>query len=245
MIGFVYLWINNLNGKKYVGLHVGNEDDGYVGSGVGFKRAVAKYGIENFERKILYREYESEEALYQKEFDIINELNAVFSTEFYNMTNYDPKYVNFVDGKKERVVSDETREKIRQAKIGSSASEETREKMSKTRKGRPSPTKGMNGLTKGSRNGQFGKKWYNNGKTDKTFFPGEEPDGWVLGRVRGVKKGKDNPFYGKKHSDETKEKLSKKMSGRYDGENNPFYGKKHTKKTRKKMSQPRSKNEDC
>jgi hypothetical protein len=29
-----------------------------------------------------------------------------------------------------------------------------------------------------------------------------------LGRVRGVYKGKDNPFYGKTHSDETKRKIS-------------------------------------
>ena len=44
-------------------------------------------------------------------------------------------------------------------------------------------------------------------------------------------------FYGKKHDDETKQKISKAMN-KYDrsGENNPFYGKKHTPETLKKMT---------
>lgn len=49
--------------------------------------------------------------------------------------------------------------------------------------------------------------------------------------------GKNNPFYGKHHSDETKKILSQKLKGRnrtdqfkqnVTGKNNPFYGKKHT-----------------
>lgn len=42
-------------------------------------------------------------------------------------------------------------------------------------------------------------------------------------------KGKGNPFYGKNHSKETKNKISKINSdGRMKGENNPFYGKKQS-----------------
>jgi len=46
--------------------------------------------------------------------------------------------------------------------------------------------------------------------------------------------GKNNPFYGKKHSDEYKRKVSIRMSG----EKNPFYGKKrpkHSEKMKKKI----------
>ena len=43
-------------------------------------------------------------------------------------------------------------------------------------------------------------------------------------------------FYGKSHSNETKEKTSNTMRGRNVGENNPFYGKKHTSETLKKIS---------
>lgn len=43
--------------------------------------------------------------------------------------------------------------------------------------------------------------------------------------------GKNNPFYGKKHSEESKRKISEKVSGL----NNPFYGKHHTEKTKEKL----------
>lgn len=220
-IGFIYLWINKLNGKKYIGLHVGKEDDSYIGSGVHFKRAIIKHGIENFERKILYKEYESEQNLYKKEFEIINELNAVFDSQYYNLTNFDPKMVKFIDGKKERIISEETKEKMRKSRLVTKASQSTKDKFSRARKGKPSPTKGMKGLTSGKRNGQYGKKWYNNGITDMTFKEGEQPDGWVLGRIRGVFSGKDNPFYGKTHTEETKRASSIKNKGKNTGEANP------------------------
>ena len=54
MSGYVYKWVNNLNGKWYSGSHKGATDDGYTGSGICFKRAVNKYGIENFTRHVLY-----------------------------------------------------------------------------------------------------------------------------------------------------------------------------------------------
>ena len=40
-------------------------------------------------------------------------------------------------------------------------------------------------------------------------------------------KGEGNPFYGKKHSKETIEKIRVKKIGKMTGKDNPFYGKKH------------------
>ena len=60
-------------------------------------------------------------------------------------------------------------------------------------------------------------------------------------------KGKNNPMYGKKHTQESKDKMSKAKKGKYTGknhpmygrrgENNPRYGKKHKPDTLKKMSE--------
>ena len=48
--------------------------------------------------------------------------------------------------------------------------------------------------------------------------------------------GEENPFYGKSHTDSSKEKMSETHKGIYDGDKNPMYGKQHSKETREKMS---------
>jgi len=50
--GFIYKWVNHVNKKYYIGSHYGPLDDGYVGSGVWFRRAYNK-NPENFSRTIL------------------------------------------------------------------------------------------------------------------------------------------------------------------------------------------------
>ena len=48
----IYLTTNLVNGKKYIGLDM-NNDNNYFGSGVYIKRAIKKYGKENFTKQIL------------------------------------------------------------------------------------------------------------------------------------------------------------------------------------------------
>lgn len=63
----------------------------------------------------------------------------------------------------------------------------------------------------------------------------------------------NNPFYGKKHTTESKKKMSEARTGKYTGElnnfygadhsgkNNGFFGHKHTEESRKKMSKTKAK----
>jgi group I intron endonuclease len=53
-------------------------------------------------------------------------------------------------------------------------------------------------------------------------------------------KGKLNSFYGKHHTNETKQKFSKDRKGKNLGESNPFYGKSHSEETKKKLSEQAS-----
>lgn len=54
MYYMIYETTNLINGKKYRGAHSCKDlNDGYLGSGKLLKKAIEKYGVQNFERKIL------------------------------------------------------------------------------------------------------------------------------------------------------------------------------------------------
>ena len=83
---FVYLWRNNINGKFYVGSHIGTLNDGYTGSGKYFNNAVKKYGIENFTRTImLYLKGEDRQTILDYEAELIQILMNNSKMCLYNL----------------------------------------------------------------------------------------------------------------------------------------------------------------
>jgi len=51
--------------------------------------------------------------------------------------------------------------------------------------------------------------------------------------------GENNPFYGKHHSEETKQKISENRKGKACGKNHPFYGKHWTEEEKTQISNNR------
>jgi len=80
---FTYKTTNRINGKIYYGKHeTHNLEDGYLGSGVRFSRAVKKYGAENFTREVLSF-YPDRESMVAAEKALITE-DVVKSKNTYN-----------------------------------------------------------------------------------------------------------------------------------------------------------------
>ena len=83
--GFIYIWTNKINEKKYIGKCWGDPSSSYIGSGKYFKRAIKKFGIEHFKREILETCFSKKE-LKEKEQYWLDFYNAALSDEFYNIS---------------------------------------------------------------------------------------------------------------------------------------------------------------
>ncbi len=203
MYHIVYLSTNLINGKRYIGDHsADNINDNYFGSGVLIKKAIKKYRKENFKKEILEWFSTKEEAFNAQEKYIIqyntlipNGYNISLKGGHQVRNSLNEETINRL---KRRIISEETREKIRKSwikrKIEKPTSKETKEKMS-------------------------------------------------LSRI-----GKNNSFYGKHHSEETKKKLKnadkkytqtekykENMSKSTAGNKNGMFSRHHSAEAREKI----------
>ena len=83
----VYKTTNKINGKIYFGAHEvkgKNPNDSYMGSGTHIKKALKKYGKENFEKEILFF-LDNEDDMNDKEREVIAEHDGVADPNCYNV----------------------------------------------------------------------------------------------------------------------------------------------------------------
>lgn len=82
---YIYKITNLVNGMIYIGVHRTDDmDDGYMGSGTYIKRAIAKHGIDNFEKEIIQ--------VYDVYKDALNHEARLVTEDFINMSdNYNIK----------------------------------------------------------------------------------------------------------------------------------------------------------
>lgn len=196
----IYKITNKINSKIYIGKHQTKDlDDGYMGSGKLLKSAIEKYGLENFEKEILFI-FDNEEEMNAKEAELVCE-------EF---VNEDMNY-NLCPGGKGGW-----------GYINSSGKN----------------LYGMNGKTPNTRNN------LSRALETQKYLRENDPD-WVAKTSKkisdGVKKHINkhgSSWIGKKHTSETKKKISEANKG-----NKPWNkGVSPTSETRKKISKSVSKN---
>ena len=84
MYYIVYKITNLINQKFYIGCHkTSNVNDDYMGSGKLIKNAIKKYGIENFQKDILFI-FDNKEDMFNKEKELVTE-ELVLNRNCYNV----------------------------------------------------------------------------------------------------------------------------------------------------------------
>lgn len=69
----IYKTTNLINNKIYIGCHKTKDpNDDYLGSGKHLRRAIEKYGIENFKKEVLYV-FDDEASMFAKEKELVTE----------------------------------------------------------------------------------------------------------------------------------------------------------------------------
>ena len=150
MTGFVYVWINDLNDRYYLGSHEGSQDDGYTGSGIAFSHAVKKYGIENFTRYIHHEgpDFREEEDECLKLLDCANDPRS------YNMKNdaFGMSGARWKLKKPRKPRSKESSARAALANTGQKRSKETKDRISKANKGRKQTEQAKANMSRGQIN---------------------------------------------------------------------------------------------
>lgn len=201
----IYKITNLINNKIYIGKEVKEKPD-YFGSGMYIKRAIKKYGKENF-RKDIIQYYEFEEELDEMEKFWIRELKSQVPNGYniaegglggalftgHQHSEESKKKISQSHKALERHCSWQHKLAISKAHKGQIISKEQREKLSIAFKG---------------------KSWI------ERF--GEERANEIKEKIRLKRTGQKRP------------KQSLAMKGRFTGKNNPMYGKKMTEELKQK-----------
>lgn len=209
----VYVHINKSNGKMYVGQTVRGDDPNKRWlNGYGYKqctlfwRAIEKYGWDNFEHKIIASNLTLEEANHFEEL-LIKQLGTMNPKRGYNLrsggeNNYLSEGTKRKIGEANRghIMPKEQKKKLRDMHVGVCLSDEHKQKISESLKGENNPN--------------YGKQMSNEQKIK------------LSEAHKGKNTGKDNHFYGKHHTEEAKEKMRQASTGR-----------KHSDETKRKISE--------
>lgn len=215
MIYYIYKITNILNGKIYVGQRTSKKDiseDKYMGSGVFYKRAVDKYGKENFKKSLL--EYCNKDNIDEREIYWIAKLNSTDLNIGYNLCAGGGTTLGLK-------MTEEQKQKVSKSLIGNKRTlgfKPTKETMSRMSKSHT-----------GKKHSQETKEKCRN------CFKGRKHTEENKEKQRAKMMGNDY-FKGHHLSDEVKKNISERMKDRASKGIINFKGKKHSKETLELMS---------
>lgn len=260
--GYIYKTTNLINGKIYIGKKESPEfDPNYKGSGSVLGKAFKKYGKENFKVEFLFYCFSKEE-LNEEERAVIALFDCrVRNGKGYNVSEggdwgnvtegmtpeqYQDYCRKIGDAHRGRPKSEEHKQKLRESNLGKKRSKEVCKKLSNSHIGKTWTNESKLKLQRTKASPEYRERmssvWKNRtyhktcvvcgkkftSKGSEALYCSEEC------KLSNLSVGTSNHRIptNYQHTEETKLKISKALSG----ENNPFYGKKHDDSARKKMS---------
>lgn len=197
----IYKITNTVNGKIYIGKHQTlNLNDGYMGSGKILRRSIAKYGIDNFKKEILFQ-FDDEVTMNLKEAELVTEEFCArddtynlcpggrggfgyINNSYWNDTNNHIRIRNLLGMTKEQRAANARKtsqlnigkKKTGNGRLGTKLPQSTIEKLRKPK----SKTDNYQGIS----NSQFGTMWITNEVENKKVSKDSiVPYGWRRGRV--------------------------------------------------------------
>ena len=230
MYGYIYRTTNKINQKIYIGKRKGAFEPTYFGSGRYLKRALAKYGGENFTVDIIEYCSSLKEQNEREKYWI-----AYLRANGYKMYNIADggdggDIFHALNNKRQNQVISKLKQNSYFATLSSEEVQIKNKKAWETRR--------KNGTD--HYNAEIRKKFSEAHKGQK---PSKEA---IIKRVesrRGYRHSEETrrkiseSNKGKKRSPETCRKLSRKLKGKRLGEQNPFYGKTHTDEAKSRISE--------
>ena len=188
----IYKITNQLDGKFYIGSHkTKNLNDNYLGSGKYLKRAIEKYGVDNFTKEVLFV-FDNAKDMYNKEAEIVNE-DFLATENTYNLKVGGFGGWDYLNDKSNFYNQTHTKE---HGKMMSVVRVELLKSNTEFRKTT------LNNMSTGM------KRKY---KSDVHFYKKQSE---MLKKI----------WPGRKHKDETKQKMSLSAQGKQDGEKNSQFG---------------------
>lgn len=213
----IYKTINLINGKIYVGQSF-KDNDKYIGSGKLLKKAIRKYGIKNFRKEIIEKCIPDKKVLDEREKYWISYYNSTNKKIGYNIA-LGGQY-GWMSGLKH---SESTKEKMRRKRTGDKNAfygkkhtSESKEKISQSLK---KSKKFHLSVSKKERCEKISKAMKKKVVSQETreklslAHKGRKKTPEQIEKMREIG-NKLKPFLGKKHSEESRKKMSEKNKGK-------------------------------
>lgn len=212
--GFIYIWFDKKHKRYYVGCHWGLEDDGYICSSTWMKQGY-KHRPQDFKRRILKRNIPKTK-LHEEEYKWLKLIkDDELGKRYYNLNNH-----HFGHWSTDENTHLSVREKVSLKTKEAMNTPEMREKMqpvweaNRNRVHSEDEKRRRAKSNTGKKRSEETKRKISESQRGKIVGPLSEETKRKLSQALS---GERNPFYGKTHSKETMERISKKISATLKG----------------------------